>query len=75
MCVCGFIGDKAAEVEILVVDELGGVSEMTKQLKGGLEHTPATVIPPPVSGCRMLNASPSSTAPGVRLGAAGQGLT
>jgi hypothetical protein len=31
----------------------------------------ATVMPPPVKGWRMLNASPSNTAPGVRDGLAG----
>jgi hypothetical protein len=31
----------------------------------------ATVIPPPVKGCRMLNASPINSAPGVGSGAAG----
>lgn len=31
----------------------------------------ATVIPPPVKGCRMLNASPKRSAPGVDCGAAG----
>ena len=31
----------------------------------------ATVMPPPVKGWRMLNASPSNTAPGVRDGFAG----
>lgn len=31
----------------------------------------ATVIPPPVKGCRMLNASPIKSAPGVGCGAAG----
>ena len=31
----------------------------------------ATVIPPPVKGCLMLNASPMRRAPGVGLGIAG----
>lgn len=31
----------------------------------------ATVIPPPVRGCLMLNASPIKSAPGVGRGAAG----
>lgn len=31
----------------------------------------ATVIPPPVKGCRILNESPSKIAPGVGCGAAG----
>jgi hypothetical protein len=34
----------------------------------------ATVIPPPVNGCLMLNASPNNTAPGVRFGDAGMVL-
>ena len=31
----------------------------------------ATVIPPPVKGCRILNASPIRSAPGVGRGAPG----
>jgi hypothetical protein len=31
----------------------------------------ATVIPPPVKGCLMLNASPIKSAPGVGCGSAG----
>jgi len=31
----------------------------------------ATVIPPPVKGCLILNASPIKSAPGVGSGAAG----
>lgn len=60
----------ARRTEVVSVREGTAAGERREERRTASES--ATVIPPPVSGCRMLRASPSSIRPGAREVEAGR---